>query len=219
MALTMDDRAELVLDAAWALLPPLKREILLEGIVIDDLGAVHGTYASETKVLTLSERLFWGENDAQILCIDIHGECPPQSYPLCSRALHTTIHELFHALGDVTGLDGTREWLRLSGWAQRDDDPVGTWRYYETRPGWHQERSEWRYRTESTWFAREYSTKSPYEDFADMATHVALGWQDFIDTSGQQKLAYLRKFVWEERGASRILAVRERWKRRLQGVG
>lgn len=213
-------RAQMVFDEAWKLLPPIKNELLGElSWHLEDLGAVHGRYSPEEQTIAINERLFYGDNPMQIMCIDVHGQCPPRSYPHCSRALHTTIHELFHALGNYTGADDTPQWHALSGWVQSEKDAtLGTGRYHENRPGWEQGPSEWRYRTGNTWFVREYSTKSPYEDFADAATHIALGWADFFGENGFKKLVYLREKLWKETGEQFILAARERWGRYMQGV-
>lgn len=220
--LTLEQRAEAVLVEAWRRLPPLKRQTSIGEVIFADLGAKHGSWSPDTHTLTLSTRLFTGETPAQLMLIDSDGNAPPLSHTYVSRALHTTIHELSHAIGTATGLDETSEWLRLSGWVLSDDDPPGTDRYWEDRPGWPQGPSPWRHRTGGVWFVRDYSRKTPAEDFADAVTHVALGWSRFFEVSdsGRAKLCYVRREVWGERGAVAIAAARERWQARLlAGVG
>lgn len=216
--LTIPDRMQAVFAEAWALLPSIKHEAVLADVRLEDLGAVHGTYNTQTHILTLNARLFYGDNPAQVMMLDVDGNCPPKREPFTSRALHTCVHELAHAIGYATGLDDSRAWLALSGWSEdAETDPIGTARYTELRPGWPYGTSEWRYRTGGTWFCRTYSTKSPYEDFADSVAHVALGWGDFTGATGLRKLAYVRRHVWRETGARAMQAARQRWQRRLVG--
>ena len=219
--ISLEDRALAVLVAAWRLLPPMKHEALLSAVFLEDMGARHGSYGMDDECLGLSTRLFQGENASQLLMIDVQGHSPPQVEPFCSRALHTTLHELAHAIGAGTGLDETQEWLHLGGWVKDDEDPEGTGRYWERRPGWGPHGpSPWRYRL-NTWFPRLYSTKSPHECFSDCITHIALGWQDvMVSPNGLAKLRYLRREVWGERGRLTVAAARDRWQARwgLQGV-
>ncbi len=214
--LTIDQRALAVLVYAWRLLPSMKHQALISAVFLEDMGARHGSYGIDDECLGLSTRLFQGENASQILLIDVHGNSPPQAEPFCSRALHTTLHELAHAIGAGTGFDETQEWLGLGGWVKDAKDPEGTGRYWERRPGWGPHGpSPWRYRL-NTWFPRLYSTKSPHECFADCVTHIALGWQDVMATpNGRAKLRYLRRELWGERGAVTLAAARERWRGRL----
>ena len=213
--LTLEQRALAVLCDAWRALPPRKYDAYVTSITLEDLGSLHGSYDQDTGALLLSTRLFAGDTAAQILLIDVQGDSPPRRTPWVSRAYHTVVHELFHAIGEGTGLDATDEWLNLSGWVEDDDDPQGTGRYYENRPGWPQGPSSWRYRTGGTWFCRSYSTKSPAEDFSDTATHIVLGWQDVMASpNGLAKLRYLRREVWGERGRLTVAAARDRWRGR-----
>ncbi len=218
--LTLEQRALAVLCDVWRMLPSRKYDAYVTSITLEDLGSHHGSYDQDTGSLLLSTRLFAGDVAAQILLIDIQGNSPPRQSPWVSRAWHTVCHELMHAIGEGTGLDATDEWLRLSGWIEDDEDPQGTGRYYENRPGWPQGPSLWRYRTGDTWFCREYSTKAPAEDFADTATHIVLGWQNAMTSpNGLAKLRYLRREVWGERGRVTVAAARDRWQARwgLQG--
>ena len=219
--LTIEQRTLAVLCDVWRTLPLLKTEAFITSIALEDLNERHGSYDPDTGTLSLNTSLFQGDTAAQILLIDINGDSPPQRTPWVSRAFHTACHEIMHAIGAGTGLDATPEWLQLSGWVEDDNDPQGTGRYYENRPGWPQGPSSWRYRTGGTWFARSYSTKAPAEDFADTATHIVLGWQDVIASpNGLAKLRYLRREVWGERGRVMVAAARNRWQARwgLQGV-
>ena len=219
--LTLYQRAELVIAEAWRRLPPVKRQMAIAGIYLVDMGEKHGSYSPDDHILTLSVRLFEGDNPAQLRMIDVNGNDPPLCEPCASRALATTLHELAHAIGTATGLDNTSEWLRLSGWVLSDDDPPWTGRYWESRPGWFPHGpSPWRHRA-GCWFTRNYAEKSPAEDFADCCTHIALGWSRFFDASanGQAKLAYLRREVWQETGTHAIVAARHRWQEKLAEVG
>ena len=134
---SLEDRAVAVFAEAWRLLPPLKHVIDLESIGLEDLGSKHGSYTLETHTLLLSTRLLDGPAHS-VPMIDVNGNDPPQRTPCVSRALGTCIHELAHALGAATGLDSTPAWLALSGWVEADDNPQGTARYHEGRPGWEQ---------------------------------------------------------------------------------
>jgi hypothetical protein len=222
--LTLHDRALAVLVQAWRLLPAIKHQADLAAVEVCDMGAKHGSYAMDDGTLGLSTRLFMGDNPAQLMMLDVNGDAPPNTVPFCSRALHTALHELAHAIGAGTGLDDTDAWRGLSGWVQADDDPEGTRRYWESRPGWTPSGpSDWRYRV-GTWFVRDYSTKSPYEDFADCVAHMALGWHDFLaapgpwQANGRAKLRYLTRQVWEETSSQALAAAAQRWRRRLVGV-
>lgn len=215
--LTLEQRAELVIAEAWRRLPPMKRQMAIEDIYLLDMGEKHGSYSPDDHILTLNTRLFSGDNPAQIEMIDVQGNDPPRCEPCVSRALATTLHEMAHAIGAVTGLDDTGEWMRLSGWVLSDDDPVGTARYWEYRAGWFPHGpSPWRHRT-GVWFTRSYAKKSPQEDFADAVAYIALGWDAFFaKASGEAKLAYLRRKVWYENGVGAIRAAKIRWEKKLQ---
>jgi len=212
--LTLEQRVLAVCCRAWQLLPPIKHEMILAGIRLEDLGAQHGSFDPDTCLITLSTRLFMGNTPEQLMTIDCDGNCPAQREPFTIRGLHTAIHELAHAIGYATGADAQQEWLDLSGWEATDDDLQDTGRYRERRPGWGTYDSAWRYDNNS-WFIREYSSASPYEDLADCATHIALGWiEPFLATaSGRQKLQYLRLVLWQESGfqslAQRIRDLRQ----------
>lgn len=218
--LTVDERVQAVCEAAWGLLPPLKRAAWITKICVEDLGAKHGNYAMDDGVLTLSTRLFIGRNAAELLYIDCHGDSPPVVEPYCARALHTVLHEAFHAICAATGIDSAPEWLALSGWQRTPEDLHSTGRYTERRPGWGTERSEWRYRKSGTWFIREYSSKSPFEDAADGCTHIALGWHRPVShPNGRRKLRYLMQAVWDQDGAAQLQACAAHWRQRFQAQG
>lgn len=215
--LSLDDRVLAVLTEAWRLLPSLKIQAYLTSIGLERLGNQHGSYNPEDGTLILNVDLFTGETPAQIRLIDADGNDPPLSMPCVSRALHTTIHELTHAIGTATGLDESPEWLALSGWVEASDDPEGTSRYWESRPGWTpQGHSEWRHRL-GCWFTRDYARRSPFELFADACTHIALGWTTPFAASpnGLAKLRYLRREVWGEMGTVALTAARDRWHQRF----
>jgi hypothetical protein len=214
---SLHDRALAVFMYAWRLLPPIKHEAYLTSIGLAQLGTKHGFYDPETGALVVNTRLFAGATPQAIPLFDIQGNSPPQVFPCISRALHTVCHELFHAVGAGTGLDCTPEWLACSGWTQAWDDPADTGRYFEARPGWEMGFSPWRYRTRDTFFVRTYSSKAPFEDFADCCTHITLGWTDVFSAphparaNALAKLAYLRRHVWGETGTRALVAARERW--------
>lgn len=217
--ISLEGRTRLVWEEAWRLLPAIKREASIVGVQLADLGAVHGTYHPDSGLLELSTRLFWGRTPAEVDCLDVNGDDPPKAYPLCSRALHTCLHEAWHAIGYATGLDEEPGYLALSGWVKASDDPPGYCRYWERRPGWDpQGPSEWRYRLGSNWFVREYSTKSPFEAFADSCTHITLGWDDFFGANGQAELRWLRRNVFGETGLTQVQAARQRWEARYGGT-
>lgn len=212
---SIEERALTVIAHAWGLLPDIKHEAWITGLSLEDLNAKHGNYSPSDGTLTLSTRLFMGDDASQLMMLDIDGNSPILKVPYTSRALHTCIHELFHAICCTLGIDATDEWLALSGWVEADDDPQGTARYWERRPGWPDGPSEWRYR-KGTWFPREYSSRSPYEDAADTGTHIALGWhEDVAHPSGLQKFTYLRRTVWRETGVKALAASAERWAQRM----
>ena len=214
--LTIDQRVLAVLTRAWQLLPPRKTEAVITAVHLADLGAKHGAFDPETCAITLSTRLFLGDTPEQLLSIDIHGESPAQCEPFCSRALHTASHEISHAIGYATGLDDHEEWLALSGWAKTDEDLQTTGRYTERRPGWGTWDSPWRY-TKGTWFSRSYASSSPYEDFADCVTHLALGWVPFgSSASARQKLRYLRRTLCDETGSRYLAAAVQRVQTQMQ---
>lgn len=214
--LSIDERVELVAAEAYRLLPPNKDQAWVTRVCIDDLGAKHGTYDPDSGAITLSERIFWGRNEAELQYIDVHGEYPAKEEPYCSRALHVCLHEWLHAIGYATGDDRSQEWLALSGWKETWEDRQVTGRYFERRPGWgDQGGSEWRY-TKGTWFPREYSSKSPHECYADCGTHIALGWHRHItDANGRAKMGYLLRTCWGEDQTTRLQASVGYWRNRL----
>lgn len=217
--LSLDDRLEAIFSHVWALLPPIKHKAILEGVGLDDLGSRHGSYGVDTAMISLNYRLLNGEHLSEIPLFDIEGNSPAKRFPCISRISHTLIHELWHAIGAGTGLDRTPEWLAISGWVHAPDNPVGSGRYWERRPGWESGPSDWRYAvTGQTFFCREYSSKTPFEDFADSATHITLGWDDFLARSGQQKLAYLRRHLWGEHGLAAVQAARQRWQQKCHTI-
>ena len=209
------DRAALVLAEAWRLLPPLKHAAPLVDIVLEDLGAVHGTYTPTTGVLRLSAQLFTADPLGTRRLIDLHGADPARVAPFCARDTHTALHELSHAIGAATGLDTTPAWLAVSGWVLSDEDLVGTARYWEHRPGWEPGPSPWRYQA-GTWFGRAYASKSPEEDFADGVAALCLGWDRAYGAVAQPKLTWLRRQLWEEHGPRAVQAAARRWRRMFQ---
>ena len=214
--LTLDQRVLAVVTHAWRLLPPRKTDAVITAIHLDDLGAKHGSFDPETCIITLSTRLFVGDTPEQLMSIDCYGDSPAQCEPFCSRALHTACHEASHAIGYATGLDDSAEWLALSGWQQTDEDLQTTGRYAERRPGWGTWDSPWRY-VKGSWFTRTYASSSPYEDFADCVTHLALGWTPFgSSSSAQQKLRYLRRTLCGETGSRYLAASVQRSRQQLQ---
>lgn len=219
VVLSLDDRAIVVLSKAWGLLPAIKSKAVLTAVGFEDLGAKNGQYSPDDGRLAVNSRLFFGEHPQMIALFDIDGNDPPQCTPFCSRALHTCTHELWHAIGEGTGLDKTPEWLSLSGFAESPVDLRDSGRYWESRPGWSPlGPSEWRYHKEGTWFPRAYSSRSPFECFADCCAHIALGWESAfthaplpLRKNALAKLAYLRREVWQEKGLASAAASRQRW--------
>lgn len=184
------DVAKPVIAEAWHLLPATKTEAVISKIRIADLGLVHGTYHPDTGILDLNPSIF---DPAER--IDDQGREHPRRHPYTTRAIHTTLHEFAHAIGEATGLDRTPEWFALSGWVRDKEDRSGYSRYFERRPGWQFGASPWRFR-HGTFFCREYSSKSPLEDFADCVTHRALGWIHPFGARGHDKLDYVDRHVW-----------------------
>lgn len=219
--IALENRALAVFVHAWNLLPSLKYRAFLTSVGIKDLGARHGSYTPDDGHLVINTRLFGTDTPQSIPLFDINSQDPPHDFPCVSRALATTLHELFHAIGTGTGLDQTPEWLALSQFVQAWDDPPGTARYCEQRPGWPMGFSAWRYAVDSTFFTREYSAKSPAEDFADCCTHLALGWHALFlapepcHANALAKRAYLRREVWGEKGIKAVHAAAQRWHARM----
>lgn len=213
--LSREERAIAVFAHAWSLLPSIKERAILVDVSLEQLGSKHGSYGLDDGHLAVNERLFVGNAPNEIIQIDTQGDSPPRALPCVSRALHTCIHELFHAIGAGTWLDQSEEWLALSGWSEGTDNPPGTKRYFEDRPGWPMGFSEWRHR-EGIWFVRPYSARSPYEDFADTCTHITLGWSRFFPPAAAAKLAYLKRHVWQETGLAIVTASRHRWQARYR---
>ena len=217
--ISLDDRLLTVCKSVWAILPPAKRKAHVTAIGISDLGARNGSYDPQEGTITLNYRLLGNDTPQSIPMIDCDSNMPPQRYPCISRLFHTLTHEYFHAIGTGMQIDLALEWLALSEWSQSLDTPQGTARYHERRPGWNgQGPSDWRYNTSGTFFVREYSSRSPFEDQADCCTHLALGWTDAFThapplsrANALAKLAYLRRYVWEEKGVQAVQASRARW--------
>lgn len=216
--LSLEDRALLVLTEGWKLLPPLKEEAPITAVRLEPLGAQQGSFTPDTGEIVLNTRLFQGDTPWQLPLYDVDGHEPAHREPYVTRALATWLHEAAHAIGYGTGLDAAPAWLALSGFAESDETPSGTARYSENRPGWAQAASSWRFRCGS-WFCREYSASSPYEDFADCVTHVALGWDRHVTQPGaRQKFRYIRREVWGETALTAMQAAAQHWRQRLQGA-
>ena len=218
--LSLEDRVYAVLRQAWELLPPCKREVSIRKIVLDDLGGKHGSWSPDDEILTLSTRLFWGQDAHELMYIDQDGNTPPVHENYASRALHTVTHELLHAIGTATGIDRSPGWLALSGWEHDPEDRHITERYYERRPGWAPHGpSDWRYR-KGAWLCRPYSGKSPFEDLADCGTHIALGWHRGVThPNGRAKFRFLQRELWGIHEPARIQAAAHRWRDILHSVG
>ncbi|HEY5866315.1 MAG TPA: hypothetical protein VI542_12350 [Candidatus Tectomicrobia bacterium] len=218
--LSLEDRASAVIEEAWGLLPPCKHEAWISTIVLADIGAKHGGYQPDTGQVTLNTRLFWGSDAYELLYIDINGDYPARCEPYCSRALHTTLHELAHAIGRSTGIDEDPGWLALSAWERTGEDRHTTRRYVEDRPGWEPHGpSEWRYK-HGTWFPRPYSSKSPHECMSDCIAHIALGWHSSVtNPNGRAKFRFLQRELWGIREPARLQAAAQRWRHVLHSVG
>lgn len=143
------------------------------------MGAVHGEWDDETKTIRL--------NPAIWLSRESFGTAGHR----IDRLTHTAIHEYGHAWGNTHGYDETREWLTLSGWLHSPHlTPPGYQRYVEKRVGWSREKQEWVH-SQDAWFVRYYSSKSPFEDFADCCLYVLAGWGEKFDNGGEGKRAYV----------------------------
>ncbi len=220
--ITLERRLEAVFCSVWAALPPIKSASYLTALGMDDLGAKHGSFDADTGRIVVNRRLLLGNTPQEIPLFDLRGDSPPKCLPCVSRIWHTLAHECFHAIGAGTGLDQTQEWYDLSGFVRADDNPQGTGRYHERRPGWTPlGPSEWRYRLVGNFFPREYASRSPYECFADCCTHVTLGWEAFFShaplpyrENALAKLAYVRRHVWGEKGIAAVHASRARWRKK-----
>jgi len=138
----------------------------------DTLGGVHGQFDPETGIVTLNPAIFFYANR--------------------KKAVFTVVHEWCHAWAFSKHGALQRGWIALSRWKKQEGAaPAGYGRYMEKRSGWTPGPSEWIYQKD-TWFLRKYSTKSPHEDFADVAAAMMLGQlPDNIPLSGQQKRRYI----------------------------
>jgi hypothetical protein len=197
------DKARAVVIAAWAYMPNVVSECI-KSIALADTGAANGGYILSERRIELNWKLFESlGREGDIPLIDDMGNFNPRSSYVVSRALHTTIHEMSHGVGVYTGLHSDPAWISLSRWMRWPyaQMPASHNRYIETRDGWEKGPSEWIFRAD-TWFPREYSSKSPFEDFADCMALKALGWEHRFDTgSGKRKLHFLEMRVF---GAHRL---------------
>lgn len=209
----------------WDLLPPAKWQALVTDVVFRDLGAHHGAYRPQDGVITLNVRLFTPPVHA-LPTYDALGQSPAATTPWVFRGLATWVHEVAHAIGHATGLDRSAAWLSLSGWASDAVHPHGALdasrRYVERRPGWAYEISPWSH-ARTAWFPRDYSRKSPQEDFADCLTYHALGWDDCFarpaggdPAVGARKLAYLRDHLDGLQASAAVRPAAAAWRRTLQ---
>lgn len=205
--LTLEDKARAVIISAWSKLPRKHTSAAIAKISIADLGVHNGEYNCLSLGIRLNYRLFDCLTVDDVPMIDDYGNFNPRSSRMASRALHTVIHEMAHAIGEKTHLDRNPEWLSISGWYETNQPmPMQYGRYIETRPGWDQEASSWTFRKDA-WFFREYSSKSPYEDFADCVAIKALGWESrFGFKHGLKKLHYIERLVFGQRGLTKPLS-------------
>jgi hypothetical protein len=236
--LTLSERCNAVIIAAYAKLPKKHLYDAITSVELADLGKHNGAFYSLSGKVELNYRLFEGNWPEDLPLIDDRGNFNPLTDRIVSRALHTTIHEFSHAIGEKTGLDSTSEWMSISGWIEcppekHSELPPQFGRYIESRPGWEPGPSDWAFKKDS-WFTREYGSKSPFEDFADCCVLKALGWEtSFGFKHGLKKLHYLERMVWGEKrmtqsvlerhtgmilAASRIVNGRKEWTSRKNSL-
>lgn len=223
---TAEDLAGMMLDEGWRLLPACKWRAPITDVVFTDLGERHGAYDPARQVITLNLRLFLPPVQA-LPTYDVEGNAPAATTPWVYRGLATWLHEVAHALGHGTGWDADPAWLALSGWTYQplevlEVDPAPACRYREQRVGWEYDVSPWRH-ARPCWFARDYSRKSPQEDFADCVTHVVLGWTAYFGDPrggdpalGRQKLRYVQERLYDLDAAATFAAGLAAWRRRMR---
>jgi len=155
-----------------------------------NLGAIHGEYDPYSKALIINPKIFKYKK---------HYGTKDNKYP---SYIHTIIHEIGHAI-DNYKLSLSPDWLAISDWKKHSIEnqvPNEYLRYTEKRIGRTTDNlkldtSDWIYKKNSS-FAREYSKKSPMEDFADSFSFVILGFDDkFKGDTGQLKLKYIKNIL------------------------
>jgi hypothetical protein len=216
--LTQEAKARAVIIRAWSMLPFGILSDAIQSVTISDLGAHNGEYWFDDCSIKLNRRLFLADTPDLVPLIDDYGNFDPKSSRVVSRALHTCVHEFAHAIGEKTGLDMSPEWLHLSGWVEWSPEkelPYRLDRYIERREGWDEGPSDWAHDRQA-WFYRDYSRKSPKEDFADSVALKALGWESRFDQgSGMRKLKYIERMVFKQEHATfsenRMYARKQLW--------
>ncbi len=179
-----------ILDKVFGLFKTEFIDSIFTLITFSDIGACHGEYEPSTKKLTINPSIFdykseYGSKD--------------NKYP---SYIHTLLHEIGHAIDNFRiSLDPS--WLSISDWKQlpiQDEIPKGYERYIEKRNGRstgdkNEDHSDWIYKKD-TEFVREYSKKTPFEDFADSFSFAILKFDNkFKGETGKKKLEFMQNII------------------------
>ncbi len=173
--------------AIIAEIPPAIRRLPQSIVLQKDIGAqqadgVHAEWEGQTSTIKINPDIF--KSKQKFHTSDTHGKI--------DQVVHALIHEYMHAWGERSKLDTSSEWLALSGWQyQPEETPQESERYVEKRSGWPKEKTPWVH-AKDAWFTRHYGSKSPEEDFADVARDVLLGWDEEFKGGGEAKRDWMK---------------------------
>lgn len=173
------------LEEAFSYLPKNFVKHHIKKIEFKDLGAVHGRYVQERKKgdIILNPSIFEYKKYFKI---------QDKKIPV---KIFTIIHEIGHMMDHLKGVTDTKEWKNLSGWKKLDIDkkvPDDYKRYIEKRKGRVSDKkghkkSMWIHKKDAE-FSRNYGSKGPREDFADLFAFVILGKTFNFKDKGQDKI-------------------------------
>lgn len=180
------------LEDAFSYLPKNFVKHHIKKIVFKDLGAVHGRYIQKRKKgnIILNPSIF---NYKKYFRIE--GKKIPTK-------IFTIVHEIGHMMDHLKDVSKTKEWKDLSGWKKSEiteKTPEGYKRYVEKRKGRvsdkkDHKRSKWVHKQDAE-FSRNYGSKSPREDFADLFAFTIFGKEFNFKNKGQDKVKIIKNLL------------------------
>lgn len=149
-----------------------------------ELGAKHGQYLPETKVILLNPKMFeskryFGTNDG----IKIH------------ELDYVIFHEIGHGVFETATKKIQNAWRALSGW-KKGQGPGQAKPYVEKRPGWAEYKAK-ETPSKDAEFTRKYGMKNSNEDFSDHFSYVMNGRKDKVP---DDKREFLEKYLKDRFG-------------------
>lgn len=159
-----------------AMLSRVPPELLFNVVKIEaakELGAKHGRYVPETKVMMFNPENF-----------NLRQRFGKGAYGWVLHPELTIVHEIGHSIYESFTPEKQKEWQDLShwmkGWKTGQSLP-----YQEKRPGWGDKKSDWTHKA-GIKFTRHYAERNANEDFADCFAFSILGFGHQMELSKRE---------------------------------